>query len=111
MPYCRTRTLNWPPARVFGAALLAAPQAGFSVSQADRESGHLYLARARSLGRFPRRYAVSVTDSGLGSTVLHITWQPTSRLPWALSQGGRRATRLCRCIGQTLAAREPIADR
>jgi hypothetical protein len=109
MAYCRTRTLASLPTQVFGAALVAAPQVGFTVSQADREGGHLYLDRPRRLGRFPRRYAVSVTDSGLGTTVVNIDWQPTSHLAWPLSSGGRDAARFCRQIEQILGLRRPPA--
>jgi len=104
MAYCRTRTLAWPPPQVFAAALAVAPSLGLAISQADPEGGHLYLNRPRHLGRFPRRYAVSVTDSGLGTTVVNINWHPTSRLPWPLSSGERSAARLCRGIRLDLGA-------
>jgi hypothetical protein len=110
MGFSCTRVFTSPPPQVFQAAAISAPQAGFSISYTDRRSGHLYLNQPRPLHRFPRRYSVSITDSGLGSTVVHITWQPTSRLPWPLDQGGRAAGCLCRHIRQTLPTRPPPAD-
>ena len=102
MAYSRTRTLAWPPPAVFEAALVAASRLGFAVSQADRPGGHLYLDRRRRLARFPVRYSVSVTDSGLGKTAVHIAWQPAGPLPWLLPSGGGGAGRLHRVILQTL---------
>jgi hypothetical protein len=105
MAYSRTRTLAWPPPQVFEAALAVASPLGFAVSQADRGGGHLYLDQPRRLGRFPRRYAVSVTDSGLGTTVVNITWQPASPFPWPSGGGG--AARLHRGIHRTLGSGQP----
>ena len=96
MAYCRTQTLDWSVPQVFDAAAAAASGLGFYISQFDRETGHLYVDRPRRLGRFPQRFAVSVTDSGLGSTVLHIAWQSRNALPWPLRREDRNAARLCR---------------
>ena len=106
MPYCRTHTLAWDAPQVFDAALAAASDLGFAVAQADPPSGHLYLDQRRWLGGLPRRFAVAVTDNGLGSTVLHIAWRPRPR-PWPLRSEGRSALRLCRCTERFLAAGQP----
>jgi hypothetical protein len=102
MANCRTHTLAWAAPEVFDATVAAAADLGFSISQADRVGGHLYLDRSRRLGGYPRRFAVSVTDSGLGSTVVHIDWRPT-RVPWPLRSEARRAGRLCRQTERVLA--------
>lgn len=96
MAYCRTHTLGWPVLQVFDAAASAASGLGFYISQSDRGAGHLYVNQPRRLGRSPQRFAVSVTDSGLGSTVLHIAWQSRNALPWPLRSEDRHAARLCR---------------
>jgi len=102
MAYSRTRSLAWSPPQVFETALVLAPRLGFAISQADREGGHLYLNRPRRLHRFPRRYSMSVTDSGLGTTVVNITWEPNGRLP----AGAHGAARLHRRIHQALGSRQ-----
>ena len=102
MAHSRTRTLAWPPPAVFEATLVAASRLGFAVSQTDRQGGHLYLDGPRRLARFPVRYTVSVTDSGLGGTAVHIAWQSASSLPWPLPSGAGGAARLHRGIYQTL---------
>lgn len=104
MAYCRTHTLDWPVSQVFEAAATAASGLGFYVSQFDRQAGHLYVDRPRGLGRSPRRFAISVTDSGLGATVLHIAWQSRNPLPWPLRDEDRRAARLCRQTERVLAS-------
>ena len=111
MAYCRTRTFAWPVSQVFDATVAAASSLGFALSQFDREGGHLYVDRPRRLGSFPRRFAVSVTDSGLGSTVLHIAWQSRYVLPWPLPSEGRSAARLCRQAEWVLIARQPGEGR
>lgn len=83
---------------------MAAVDLGFGVAQMDREGGQLYLNRRRRLSSTPRRFAVSVTDSGLGTTVVHISWYPPPRAPWPLRSDGRRAARLCRLTDRALAA-------
>ena len=105
MPYCRTHTLAWDAPRVFDAGL-AASNPGFAVVQADPPGGHLYLDQRRQLGGLPRRFAVSVTDNGLGSTLVHIAWRSRWR-PWPLRSEGRSALRLCRCTERFLAAGRP----
>lgn len=106
MPYFRTHTLAWDAPQVFDAALAAALDLGFAVVQADPPGGHLYLDQRRRLGGLPRRFAVSVTDNGLGSTVVHIAWRSRPR-PWPLRSEGRSALRLCRCTERFLAAGQP----
>jgi len=95
--------LAWDAPQVFDAALAAASNLGFAVVQADSPGGHLYLDQRRRLGGLPRRFAVSVTDNGLGSTVVHIAWRSRPR-PWPLRSEGRSALRLCRCTERFLAA-------
>jgi hypothetical protein len=89
--------------QVFDAAVAAASGLGFYVSQFDRHTGHLYVDEPRRLGRSARRFAVSVTDSGLGSTVLHIAWHPRNTMPWPLRSEGRSAARLARQTERALA--------
>jgi hypothetical protein len=105
MAYCRTHTLPWPVSEVFSAATAVAPSLGFYISQFDLEAGHLYMDQPRRLGRPGQGFAVSVTDSGLGSTVLHIAWQSNNALPWPLRREDRNAARLCRQTERALSAR------
>jgi len=102
MAQCLIHSFAWPAPQVFEAALLVAPHAGYGVSQADRAGGHLYLDRARFLAQYPRRFDLSVTDSGLGTTVVSISWNPRRQLPWPFGSENITANRLCRRIGQTL---------
>lgn len=102
MAHCRIGTLARSPAQVFDAALEAAAQLGFEVSMADRAAGHLYLSQPRLRGQYPRRFDVSVSDSGLGTTVVIVSWDLRHPLPWPLASEGRSAARLCRRIEQTL---------
>jgi len=102
MAHCRIGTLPGSPPQVFDAALEAAAQLGFQVSMADRAAGHLYLNESRLLGGYPRRFDLSVTDSGLGRVVVLVSWVPRRPLPWPLGSEGRSAARLCRRIKQTL---------
>jgi hypothetical protein len=111
MAYCRTQTLPWSVPQVFDAAAAAASGLGFFISQFDREAGHLYVDQPRRLGRVPQRFAVSVTDSGLGSTVLHIAWQPRNALPWPLRTEDRNAARLCRRTERSLGGWRPRETR
>ncbi len=71
----------------------------------------MYLDQPRRLGRYPRRYAVSVTDSGLGTTAVNISWKPTAPLPWPLPSGGSGAAQLCRTIQRDLAAGQSCGYR
>jgi hypothetical protein len=107
MDRSQTRSLAWSVPQVFDAALTAASQLGYAVSQADSATGHLYLSQSRRLGRPPRPFAVSVTDSGLGSTVVLISWRPSNRVPWPLRSEGRTATRLCRRVEANLGPWRP----
>jgi hypothetical protein len=104
MAQCRTHTLAWAAPQVFNTAEVAASNTGFAVSQADRVGGDLYLDQSRRLGGFPRRFTVSVSDSGLGSTVVHIDWRPT-RVPWPLLSETRSAACFCRQTERVLTAR------
>lgn len=96
--------MNRPVADVFDAVFDAAVGLGFWVAQADPDSGYLVLDRPGLFGASPRRFAVAVTDSGIGSTVVHVSWQ-IPRAPWPLRSEGRRAARLCRGTERVLAAR------
>lgn len=104
MAYCRTHTLARPAREVFSAATAAASGLGFFISQSDRESGHIYMDQPGRLGRPGPRFSVSVTDSGLGSTVLHVAWQSNNALPWPLRREDRNAARFCRQTERALAA-------
>jgi hypothetical protein len=110
MAQCLTHSFAWPPPQVFEAALLVAPHVGLGVSQSDPTGGHLYLDKPRLLKQYPRRFDLSVTDSGLGTTVVSMSWDPKRQLPWPFGSEGRTAARLCRRIGQTLSTRRPPAD-
>jgi len=110
MAQCLTHSFNWPPPQVFETALLVAPHVGFGISQADPAGGHLYLDKPRLLAQYPRRFDLSVTDSGLGNTVVSISWSPRHQLPWPFGSEGRTASRLCRHIQQDLNTRRPSAD-
>jgi len=79
--------------------LAAAAEMDLGVAQTDRAGGQLYLKQARRLGEVPRRFEVSITDSGLGATVVHISWR--SGRP--LGSEGRKAARLCRLTERVLA--------
>ncbi len=102
MAHCRIGTLARSPAQVFDAALEAAAQLGFEVSMAEPTAGHLHLNQPRLLGQYPRRFDLSVSDSGLGTTVVMVSWDPRHPLPWPLASEGRSAARLCRRIEQIL---------
>ena len=102
MANCRTHPLARTAPQVFDAVMAAAVGLGFGITQEDRAGGHLYLDRARRLGGAPQRLAVSVTDSGLGTTVVHISWDPRRRMLWPLPTEGRRAARLCRLTDRFL---------
>jgi hypothetical protein len=104
MAQCLIHSFFWPPPQVFEAALLAAPHAGFGISQSDPAGMHLYLDKPRLVARYPCRFDLSVTDSGLGDTVVSISWDPRRQPPWPVGSGNRTAKRLCRRIGQTLRA-------
>lgn len=99
MAGCRTHTFAREAPEVFDAVLAAADQMGLGVAQADPAGGQLYLKQARRLGGGPRRFEVSVTDSGLGTTVVHVSW-PSGR---PLGADGSRAARLCRLTERVLA--------
>lgn len=103
----RTHTLSWSAPHVFEAALMTASQLGFAVSQADSAGGRLYLNQPRRLGRPPRPFSVSITDSGLGSTVILVSWRPNHRVPWPLRSEGRSAARLCRRLQDDLGPWRP----
>lgn len=102
MPYCRTCTLARPAPQVFDAVRAAAVEVGLTAVQADKADGRLSFDEARGLGYKRRRFDVSVTDSGLGTTVIHVAWSPPGRAPWPLRSPGRKAARLCRLAGGAL---------
>lgn len=104
MAYCRTHKLAWSAREVFAAATAVASSLGFYISRCDRESGHLDMDQPRRLGWPGQRFSVSVTDSGFGSTVLHVAWQSNNALPWPLRREDRSAARLCRQTERALAA-------
>ena len=68
------------------------------------ERANQVLDAPRILARYPRRFDLAVTDSGLGDTAVLISWNPRHPLPWPFASEGRNATRLCRCIQQNLDA-------
>ncbi|MBM3696421.1 MAG: hypothetical protein FJW79_10895 [Actinobacteria bacterium] len=100
MPLWCIRRLASSPEQVFDAALDAAARLGFTVSLADRPAGHLFLSQEHGPRR-THRFTVSVTDSGLGATVLYVSWE-THLSPWPRSDA-RAAARLCRAIEGALA--------
>jgi len=102
---CKTQSLGGSPAEVFDAALDAAGQLGFQVSLAERAAGHLFLSEPRGLRASPHRFGLSVIDSGIGPTVLHVSWDPHPALPWPWRSDNRTASCLCRCIQQRLGER------
>ena len=104
MAHCQTHLFAWAASEVFDAALTASSDLGFAVAQADRAGGHVYLDVPRLLAQYPRRFDLSVTDSGLGDTAVIVSWGSEHTLPWPVASEGRSATRLCRRIHQTLDA-------
>ena len=105
MAHCRIGTLAGSLAQVFDAAVDAAAELGFQVSMADRAAGHLFLSESRGQRGASHRFGLSVTDSGLGRTVLHVSWDPHPALPWPWRSDSRSASHLCRRIQQTVEER------
>jgi hypothetical protein len=96
MAHWRIHTLPHPPPHVLDAAVAAASDLGFGISQLDEAGGHLYLSCPRSYGRRDAPVEVTVTDSGLGTTVLRVGWGSAATLlgPW--SPTSRQAARFSR---------------
>jgi len=60
--------------QVFEAAVAAASELGLGINQVDRAGLHLYLTHPGRLGRRDWPLELAVTDSGLGTTVLRLSW-------------------------------------
>jgi len=103
MSHWRLQTLAHPAPQVLEAAAAAASDLGWRVTHLDRPGGHLSLSRARRLGRREWPIDLAVTDSGLGGTVLRVSWESTGSPAWALIGCGRCAGRLCDHVRESLA--------
>jgi hypothetical protein len=96
MAHWHLHTLPYPSASVLNAAVAAAEDLGFAISQVDQTGGHAYLTYPRSFGRRNWVVDVAVTDSGLGGTILRVGWGSATSLPGPISPVGRQAARLNR---------------
>jgi hypothetical protein len=88
------RRISRPALDVFRAVQAAAPRLGYSILQTDPGGGHLYLLGAAGTRRPGPAFDMAITDSGTGSTVVHISWDRGVSLPWPLPSVRRRAGRL-----------------
>jgi hypothetical protein len=95
MAHWRIHTLAYPVPQVFDAAVLAASDLGLGISQVDRPGLHLYLNQPGRLGGRDWPFDLTVTDSGLGTAVLRVSWEGTRATPWPFDVRGRSAGRLC----------------
>jgi hypothetical protein len=107
MAHWRIHTRPYSPPHVLDAAVAAAADLGFGISQVDQAGGHLYLTCPRSFGRRDTPVDVAVTDSGLGTTVLLVGWGSAPTLSGPCSPAGRRAARLSRRCLAYLRSRYP----
>ncbi len=87
------RTFSLPPWQVFDVAVHSARELGLDISIIDRSSRHLFLCAP--LRRKRAQLALSVTDTGLGTAALHVSWNGKTRA------AGRCASRLCRQMEHT----------
>ncbi|MBN2114085.1 MAG: hypothetical protein JW785_08170 [Acidimicrobiia bacterium] len=92
-----------PPPQVFDAAVTAATDLGFGIGYVDRAGWHLSLTRPQPLSSRGRPFEVAVTDSGLGATLMRVSWEPARGLCWPTATGARCAGRLCRHTRHLLA--------
>ena len=104
MAHWRIQSLPYSPPQVLEASLTAASALGLGISQIDRAGGHLYLTRPGWLGRRDRPLDLAVTDSGLGTTLLRVSWEPVPASAWPVAPWGRCAGRLCARTRQILGA-------
>jgi hypothetical protein len=101
------RRISRPALDVFRAVQAAAPRVGYSILQADPAGGHLYLLGAAGTRQPGPAFDVAITDSGTGSTVVHISWDRGVCLPWPLPSVRRRAGRLWAAVCEHLAEGAP----
>ena len=107
MSHWRIQTLAYPVPQVFEAAVAAASDLGFGISQVDRPSLHLYLTHPGSVGHRAWPLDVAVTDSGLGTTVVRVSWEEMKGATSWVGGRGRRAGRLCSHLRTLLTDRVP----
>ncbi len=88
------RTFPRPPWEVFDVAVHSAQELGLDISIVDRNSRHLFFRAP--LRRKRPQLALSVTDTGLGSAALHVSWNGGKA-----RAAGRCASRLCRQVETT----------
>ena len=101
------QTLGYPVPQVFEAAVEAASDLGLGIHQVDRAGFHLYLTYPGRLGRRDWPLDLAVIDSGLGATVLRVSWSQGRSGAWPLAPQGRCAGRLCGRIRGLLAGESP----
>ena len=107
MSHWRIHTLAYPVPQVFDAAVDAASHLGFGISQVDRASLHLYLTHPGRFGGRGWPLELAVTDSGLGTTIVRLSWEQTKDVASWPGNQGRRAGRLCNHMQMLLAGGAP----
>ena len=96
MAHWRIQTLAYEAPQVLEAALAAAANLGFGVTQVDPSGGRLLLALTRPFGMPAWPVEAAVIDSGLGSTSLRVSWDAPAAVPWLPPSPRRRVGRLQR---------------
>ena len=96
MAQWRIQALAYGAPQVLEAALAAAANLGFGITQVDSSGGHLLLTLARPFGMPSWPVEAAVIDSGLGSTSLRVSWDAPATLPWLPPSPRRRVGRLQR---------------
>ena len=98
MAHWRIQTLPYPPLHVLEAAVAAASDLGFGIKQVDQAGGHLHLTCLRPWGAPEWPLELAVTDSGLGTTLVRVSWDPPGSLRWLPPSPARKVAglhRLC----------------
>jgi len=75
MSHWRIEAFAQPVPQVFEAAAVAAAELGLGTSQIDRQGCHLYLSMGRRFGQRGWPLDLAVTDSGLGTTLVRVSWE------------------------------------
>ena len=91
------RTYTRSPLQVFDVAVHSAQEIGLDISLVDRNSRHLFCRAP--LKRKRPQLALSVTDTGLGTAALYVSWNGHGS-----RAAGKCATRLCREMERVLAS-------
>ncbi len=96
MAYWRIQAFPYAEPQVLEAVVAAASDLGFGISHVDQAGGHVRLTQARPLGAPEWPLEVAVTDSGLGTTLVRVSWDPPGSLRWLPPSPARKVARLHR---------------